>query len=231
VHFTILRTPQKDDFTPVRELSLIVFPMRELFEQKLKEFDLIIFDRYESGNLITRDYFRNITEYVKGGGALLVSVGPQPATQRSLYRTPLGAICRQVPLGDSPSSPRSMTSDSAIRSRRTCRRPATRQGTEAAGSASSPAVTSAATPTFQALTTAAGDPRPCRRGPRGPADVRSPVAVETASTAADRAGTGPACRALADEGARLEEEVLGTAVGGRIEVTRRTLPRPSRRSR
>jgi hypothetical protein len=57
VHFTILRTPQKDDFTPVRELSLIVFPMRELFEQKLKEFDLIIFDRYESGNLITRDYF------------------------------------------------------------------------------------------------------------------------------------------------------------------------------
>jgi hypothetical protein len=100
VHFTILRTPQKDDFTPVRELSLIVFPMRELFEQKLKEFDLIIFDRYESGNLITRDYFRNIAEYVKGGGALLVSVGPVFATQRSLYRTPLGAILPAAPLGD-----------------------------------------------------------------------------------------------------------------------------------
>ena len=100
VHFTILRTPQKDDFTPVRELSLIVFPMRELFEQKLKEFDLIIFDRYESGNLITRDYFRNISEYVKGGGALLVSVGPVFATQRSLYRTPLGAILPAAPLGD-----------------------------------------------------------------------------------------------------------------------------------
>jgi hypothetical protein len=100
VHFTILRTPQKDDFTPVRELSLIVFPMRELFEQKLKEFDLIIFDRYESGNLITRDYFRNITEYVRGGGALLVSVGPVFATQRSLYRTPLGAILPAAPTGD-----------------------------------------------------------------------------------------------------------------------------------
>lgn len=100
VHFTILRTPQKDDFTPVRELSLIVFPMRELFEQKLKEFDLIIFDRYESGNLITRDYFRNIAEYVKGGGALLVSVGPVFATQRSLYRTPLGAILPAAPQGD-----------------------------------------------------------------------------------------------------------------------------------
>jgi hypothetical protein len=100
VHFTILRTPQKDDFTPVRELSLIVFPQRELFEQKLKEFDLIIFDRYESGNLITRDYFRNIAEYVKGGGALLVSVGPVFATQRSLYRTPLGGILPAAPLGD-----------------------------------------------------------------------------------------------------------------------------------
>jgi hypothetical protein len=101
VHFTILRTPQKDDFTPVRELSLIVFPMRELFEQKLKEFDLIIFDRYESGNLITRDYFRNIAEYVKNGGALLVSVGPVFATQRSLYRTPLGPILPAAPSGDS----------------------------------------------------------------------------------------------------------------------------------
>jgi len=100
VHFTILRSPQKDDFTPVRELSLIVFPQRELFEQKLKEFDLLIFDRYESGNLITRDYFRNIAEYVKGGGALLVSVGPVFATQRSLYRTPLGTILPAAPLGD-----------------------------------------------------------------------------------------------------------------------------------
>ena len=100
IHFTILRTPQKDDFTPVRELSLIVFPMRELFEQKLKEFDLMIFDRYESGGLITRDYFRNIAEYVKGGGALLVSVGPVFATQRSLYRTPLGPILPAAPLGD-----------------------------------------------------------------------------------------------------------------------------------
>jgi hypothetical protein len=100
VHFTIMRLPEKEDFTDVRELSLIVFPQRELFEQKLKEFDLIIFDRYETGNLITRDYFRNIAEYVKGGGALLVSVGPVFATKRSLYRTPLGAVLPAAPLGD-----------------------------------------------------------------------------------------------------------------------------------
>jgi len=100
VHFTIMRTAQKDDHTPVQELSLIAFPQKELFEQKLKEFDLIIFDRYESGGLVTREHFRNIAEYVKGGGALLVSVGPVFATPRSLYSTPLGAVLPARPLGD-----------------------------------------------------------------------------------------------------------------------------------
>lgn len=100
VHFTILRTPSKDDFTPTRELSLIQFPMKELFDLKLREFDLIIFDRYETGNLITREYFRNIAQYVQAGGALLVSVGPVYATPRTLHRTPLGVVLPAAPLGD-----------------------------------------------------------------------------------------------------------------------------------
>ena len=119
VHFTILRTPQKDDFTPVRELSLIVFPMRELFEQKLKEFDLIIFDRYAARNLITRDYFSNIAEYVKNGGALLVSVGPVFATQRLALphaaRRPSCRPRRWATCWSAASSPRSPRSASAIR--------------------------------------------------------------------------------------------------------------------
>ena len=105
VHFTILRTPSKDDFVPVRELSLIPFPMKELFEQKLREFDLIIFDRYETGGLITREYFRNIAEYVKAGGALLVSVGPVFATERSLYRTPIGGVLPAAPAGEVVEAP------------------------------------------------------------------------------------------------------------------------------
>ncbi|MBL8673544.1 MAG: hypothetical protein JNL07_01550, partial [Rhodospirillales bacterium] len=100
VHFTILRTPSKDDFAPTRELSLIQFPMKELFDVKLREFDLIVFDRYETGNIITREYFRNIANYVKGGGALLVSVGPVYATPRSLHRTPLGEILPAAPAGE-----------------------------------------------------------------------------------------------------------------------------------
>jgi hypothetical protein len=100
VHFTILRTPSKDDFTPTRELSLIQFPMKELFDLKLKEFDLIVFDRYETGSIITREYFANIANYVRNGGALLLSVGPVYATQRSIFRTPLGAVLPAPPAGD-----------------------------------------------------------------------------------------------------------------------------------
>ena len=38
VHFTILRPPEKDDLTPLNELALIAFPVRELFQVKLREF-------------------------------------------------------------------------------------------------------------------------------------------------------------------------------------------------
>src|SRR5262245_39668466 len=47
VHFTILRPPQKQDGTPIGQLSLIAFPTRELFSERIKDFDLIIFDRYQ----------------------------------------------------------------------------------------------------------------------------------------------------------------------------------------
>ncbi|MCP5366515.1 MAG: hypothetical protein H6907_04970 [Hyphomicrobiales bacterium] len=92
VHFTILRPPEKDDFTPLRELSLIVFPIEELFVRKLHDFDLIVFDRYIVRDVLPPSYFRNIAEYVRAGGALLASVGPEYAGLRSLYQTPLGDV-------------------------------------------------------------------------------------------------------------------------------------------
>ena len=52
VHFTILRPPEKQDGTPINELSLIAFPIRELFELKLDQFDLVIFDRYRRRGIL-----------------------------------------------------------------------------------------------------------------------------------------------------------------------------------
>src|SRR5438094_9864276 len=66
VHFTILRPPEKQDGTPIRELSLIAFPTRELFEVRLDDFNLIIFDRYRRrGGVLPNAYLENINEYVK----------------------------------------------------------------------------------------------------------------------------------------------------------------------
>jgi hypothetical protein len=99
VHFTILRPPEKQDNTPIRELSLIAFPIRELFDFKLKQFDLIIFDRYNRRGLIPDVYLDNIVRYVRDGGALLEAAGPHFGSPTSLYRTPLGEILPCEPTG------------------------------------------------------------------------------------------------------------------------------------
>ena len=93
VHFTILRPPEKaTDGTPINELSLIAFPVADLFGRKIKDFDLIIFDRYSSQAILPRFYLDNIVDYVREGGALLMAEGPDFGTPDGLYYTPLGEI-------------------------------------------------------------------------------------------------------------------------------------------
>ncbi|MBV8888496.1 MAG: hypothetical protein JO305_02385 [Alphaproteobacteria bacterium] len=100
VHFTILRPPEKQDGTPIKELSLIAFPIRELFDVKLDEFDLIIFDRYSRRGVIPQAYIENVVRYVRKGGAFLEAAGPSFGTPMSLFRTPLGEILPTEPTGN-----------------------------------------------------------------------------------------------------------------------------------
>ncbi len=97
VHFTILRPPEKRDGVPVNELSLIAFPTRELFLEKINDFDLIIFDRYRRRGILPGSYFENIKSYVEQGGAVLVSSGPEYGSADSIYRSPLGQILPGAP--------------------------------------------------------------------------------------------------------------------------------------
>lgn len=97
VHFTILRPPEKHDGVPVDELSLIAFPTRELFLEKLFDFDLIIFDRYRRRGLLPNAYLENVRDYVANGGAVLVSSGPEFATADSIFQSPLGEVMPAVP--------------------------------------------------------------------------------------------------------------------------------------
>jgi hypothetical protein len=100
VHFTILRPPEKQDGTPIHQLSLIAFPTRELFSEKIKDFDLIIFDRYQHRGILPLLYYDNIARYVeRHGGALLVAAGDDLAGRMSLFRTPLQSVLPAVPSG------------------------------------------------------------------------------------------------------------------------------------
>jgi hypothetical protein len=105
VHFTILRPPEKQDGTPINELSLIAFPTRELFQQKISEFQLIIFDRYARQGVLPMIYFDNIAKYVRDGGAVLIAAGPDYASPTSIWRTPLDVILPAEPSGDVTEQP------------------------------------------------------------------------------------------------------------------------------
>ena len=99
VHFTILRPPEKQDGTPIKELALIAFPTRELFVDKLNGFDLVIFDRYRRQAVLPQAYLQNVAQYVQDGGAVLIASGPDFANEDGLYNTPLADVIPAAPTG------------------------------------------------------------------------------------------------------------------------------------
>ena len=99
IHFTILRPPEKQDGTPINELSLIAFPTRELFVERIHDFDMIIFDRYQHRDVLPILYYDYIAEYVENGGALLIAAGPEYASNQSIARTPLMSALPAMPTG------------------------------------------------------------------------------------------------------------------------------------
>jgi hypothetical protein len=117
VHFTILRPPEKGaDGTPINELSLIAFPVADLFGRRIKDFDLIIFDRYAQQSILPYVYLDNIANYVRDGGALLMAEGPEFSTPDGLFFSPLGAISPAEPSGDDVEAPyRAKVSDEGQR--------------------------------------------------------------------------------------------------------------------
>ena len=99
VHFTILRSTDRDDGAPLTDLALIVFPVQELFEDKLKDFDLIVFDRFAQRGALAAAYFDNIAAYVRNGGAMLIAAGPEFADPQGLAETGLKDILPAQPTG------------------------------------------------------------------------------------------------------------------------------------
>lgn len=99
VHFTILRSQFKDNSIPNKELSLIAFPSREVFETKLHKFDLVIFDGFSNRSLMPEPYMKNIADYVEHGGALLVS-NTTTAQSVELGNSPLARVLPTLSTGE-----------------------------------------------------------------------------------------------------------------------------------
>ena len=99
VHFTILRSAEKDEGTPLKELALIAFPVQELFEDRLNDFDLIVFDRFGQRDLLPVAYFDTMAEYVRNGGAMLIAAGPEFADPHGFADTSLKDILPGRPTG------------------------------------------------------------------------------------------------------------------------------------
>ncbi len=99
VHFSILRAADKSDGTPLSELSLIVFPIHDLFVNRLKDFDLVIFDRYANQGYIPAPYLNNIARYLSEGGAVLMAMGPEFVSQATLANSQLGNLMPAQPNG------------------------------------------------------------------------------------------------------------------------------------
>lgn len=116
VHFTILRLPSSFDPTPTEELSLIPFPVEQLFEERLPRFDLIVLDRFDQLDLLSAAYFDAISDYVRNGGALLVVAGPEHQQPFGLSGTSVGRMLPAKPTGDWETTPyRAVVTDSGRR--------------------------------------------------------------------------------------------------------------------
>ncbi|MBN2406292.1 MAG: hypothetical protein JXJ19_01215 [Elusimicrobia bacterium] len=75
VSFLILRNPENVTIVNEYELSLIHFPAREMFTEKIYEFDLLIYDNFSYSKFFPKSYLTHIKNFVMKGGAFVMLGG------------------------------------------------------------------------------------------------------------------------------------------------------------
>jgi uncharacterized membrane protein len=86
------------------ELSLIPFPMKEIFHDQIHTFDVIFIQNFshEERAYSMSHYLDSIVDYVQAGGALVMLGGENSFGEGRYENTPLQAILPVVPMGRSP---------------------------------------------------------------------------------------------------------------------------------
>lgn len=75
VSFFILRTDTDEMTLGPDEMSLIPFPYKEIFDEQLRSFDLLVFDNFNFKPYWVEPYLPGVRDYIEGGGALAMIGG------------------------------------------------------------------------------------------------------------------------------------------------------------
>lgn len=77
VSFVFLRTPTDSVDVPDTQLSLIPFPIDDIFLEELKNFDVIVLDDFSYRAYFNPLYLEQVRDFVRNGGGLAVFGGPR----------------------------------------------------------------------------------------------------------------------------------------------------------
>ncbi len=111
VSFFILRTEFDEQPWNRSEMSLIPFPDREIFQEQLKSFDLLIFHNFNYEPYNVRPYLPGVRDYVEEGGALAMIGGDLSFASGGYAGSPLHDVLPVELGGIPPTGPASTTSD------------------------------------------------------------------------------------------------------------------------
>ena len=75
VSFVFLRTPTDSVDVPENQLSLIPFPIDDIFLEELKNFDVVVFDDFSHRAYFNPVYLDRVREFVRDGGGLAMFGG------------------------------------------------------------------------------------------------------------------------------------------------------------
>jgi uncharacterized membrane protein len=77
VSFVFLRTPTDTVDVPESQLSLIPFPIDDIFLEELKNFDVIFLDDFSHRAYFNPSYLERVRDFVRDGGGLAMLGGPR----------------------------------------------------------------------------------------------------------------------------------------------------------
>lgn len=92
ISFFILRDPFDDTSVDERELSLIPFPVDQLFGEELENFRVLIIQNFSLHRFLQPQHQQNLVDFVLGGGALLFIGGPRALKYQDITDSPLRNI-------------------------------------------------------------------------------------------------------------------------------------------